>query len=244
MLYSIEPTELLYMTDNSTEFSGSVVFDILTNDDQRKVLVLDKSIFYPQGGGQQYDIGTIETENGKFDVQEVRFIDGIVHHIGKFSKDSIDIGEKVTLKVDEQRRTINSKLQSAGHLIDIALRNVDYKDITPLKGYHFPDGPYVEYVGEVSGENIVEKLQNEVNNLTNAGFDVIVKMSNIEEAQKICYFFPLHIPEGKPIRIVSVWNNEYIPCGGTHVLNISELKGLKIKDVKNKKGNTRVSYTL
>jgi len=244
MLYTNEPTELLYMTDKSTEYIGSKVVDIFANEEGRKVIVLDKTIFYPQGGGQQYDLGTIETENSIFEVQEVRFVEGLVYHIGNFTKGSNNIGERVTSKVNSQRREINSKLQSAGHLIDIALRNIGYKNIVPLKGYHFPDGPYVEYVGEVNGEGIIEKLQNEINKLTDTGYEVIIRMSNIEEAQKVCYFFPSHIPEGKPIRIVSVWNNEYIPCGGTHISNISELIGLTIKDIKSKKGNTRVSYTL
>lgn len=243
MLYSIEPTELLYMMDKSLEFSGSEIVEILTNEDGRNVLILDKTIFYPQGGGQQYDLGIIESGSNIFEVQEVRFIDGYVHHIGNFTKGSMVIGDRVELKVNTQRRELNSKLQSSGHLIDIALRNIGFKDILPLKGYHFPDGPYVEYVGEVSGENIVENLQNEINKLIHFGYEVIIKMSNLDEAKKVCYFFPDHIPEGKPIRIVSVWNNEYIPCGGTHISNISELKGLTIKDVKNKKGNTRVSYT-
>ena len=242
MYYSILPTELLYMTDKSTKFDNSEVVDILTNPDGRKVLVLDQTIFYPQGGGQPYDIGTIETVNGVFEVQEVRFIEGLVHHIGNFTKGAIEVGEKVTSQVDESRRILNCKLHSSGHLIDIALRNVGYKDITPSKGYHFPDGPYVEYLGDITDESIVEKLQKELDRLISVGYEVLTKMSSLEEAKQVCYFLHRYFPEGKPIRIVSIWNNEYIPCGGIHVSNISELKGLTIKEIKSKKGNTRVSY--
>ncbi|HRI05796.1 MAG TPA: alanine--tRNA ligase-related protein [Candidatus Dojkabacteria bacterium] len=236
------PTTLLYMWDTTTSFTGSKVLEKFSSEDSRTVLILDKTIFYPQGGGQQYDQGTIENQNGKFDVQEVRFVEGRVFHIGSFINGNIDINEEVSLNVNPQRRELNSKLQSAGHLIDMALRNIGKTDITPLKGYHFPDGPYVEYIGEISGDNLVTEVQKEIDRMTQTGYEVIVKESNIEEAKQLCYFFPQHIPEGKPIRIVSVWDNQYIPCGGTHVKNVSDLKGLHIREIKSKKGNTRVSY--
>lgn len=244
MLYTAEPTELLYMTNRSFEFSGSEVVDTFKNESGKTVLILDKTIFYPQGGGQSFDIGEIYTQSSVFSVEEVRFVDGLVHHIGTYKNGDIKAGDIVNLKIDPERKTLNSKLQSAGHLIDIALRNAGFKEIIPLKGYHFPDGPYVEYVGEINGENIAEKLQEELNKMINTGYEVVTKLSTLEEAKSCCYFFPPHIPEGKPVRIVAVWNNEFIPCGGTHVSNITELRGLKVKEVKQKKGNTRVSYSI
>ncbi len=232
------------MTDNSTEMPNSKVIDIVENEDGRKTIILDKTIFYPQGGGQPYDIGAIETENSIFEVQEVRFIDGQVFHIGNFTSGNIEVSENVSLKVDSIRRELNSKLHSSGHLIDVALRNIGYNEIVPLKGYHFADGPYVEYVGEIGQENITLKLQTELDKLISEGYEVIVRISSLEEAKEVCYFLPSYIPEGKPIRIVSVWNELFIPCGGTHVKNITELKGLTIKGIKSKKGNTRVSYSI
>jgi Ser-tRNA(Ala) deacylase AlaX len=237
-------TTLLYMTDNSTEYASVKVEKIDKNENGTFTVILDKTIFYPQGGGQPYDQGKILNSSGIFNVAEVRFVEGEVYHIGTFENGAFSAGEEVKLNVDPERRLLNSKLQSAGHLIDMALRNIGYKEITPVKGFHFPEGPYVEYDGEISGENLLQNLQTEIDRMTNSGFEVVIKMSTPTEAKEICYFFPEYIPEGKPIRIVSVWNNEFIPCGGTHVKNISELNGLKIKEIKNKKGNTRVSYTI
>lgn len=232
------------MTSDQAVYEGSVIDNVIDSEDGRKIIILDKTIFYPQGGGQAYDQGEITGDDFLFEVEEVRFIDGLVYHLGKITKGEVKIGSEVTLKIDSNRRDLNSKLQSAGHLIDIALRNIGYKEVIPGKGYHFPDSPYVEYIGQINGEDLADKLHVEIDQLIATGYKVKARLTTIDDAKKVCYFFPEYIPEGKPVRVVSVWNDEYIPCGGTHVKDISELKGLKIRNIKSKKGNTRVSYQI
>ncbi|HQG58126.1 MAG TPA: alanine--tRNA ligase-related protein [Candidatus Dojkabacteria bacterium] len=237
-------TELLYLETLETNYIGAKVVKKFENEIGKTVLILDKTIFYPQGGGQPYDTGIISNSSSTFYVEEVRFIDGEVHHIGKFENEVIDQDMLVDLKIDENRRYLNSKLHTSGHLIDIALRKLGKSSIKPIKGFHFPEGPYVEYLGDVTESLSIENLQDEITKLVKTGYIVQTKLVSMDVAKKECYFFPSYIPEGKPIRIVSVWNNEYIPCGGIHVSNINELKGLTIKEFKFKKGNTRVSYTI
>ena len=120
---TVQPTHLTYMEQSHLSQDTAQVIDVITLEDGRTSLILDKTIFYPQGGGQPYDQGTIKSVAGPgiLDVQETRFKDGFVHHIGTLSEGSIKKGQTVSLHLDEERRSLNSKNHPAGHLIDLAI---------------------------------------------------------------------------------------------------------------------------
>jgi Ser-tRNA(Ala) deacylase AlaX len=241
-------TELKYM-DNQFLYTDETEVVLVDERDGQKVVVVNSTILYPQGGGSPYDQGYISNENGKFRVEEVRFDyeSGDVFHIGNFESGEFKSGEKVTLEVDQERRILNAKLQSAGHLIDMAMRDIGRADMTPDKGFHFPEGPSVEYKGTVDAEqfeNLKQQLQNSLDQMIETGYEVDCQTVGEEKAREMCYLLPSKLPENKPIRVVSVWNDEYMPCGAIHVANISELKGLRITKLKNKKGNLRVGYEI
>ncbi len=244
---NLQSTELLYMKDSYLFEETAKVDATQDHEDGRKIIVLDQTIFYPQGGGQRFDIGKIYTEDVSFDVEEVRFVEGQVLHIGKYEKGEFKIGDEVKLQIDSERRILHSKLQSAGHLIDMAVRHIGYENLVPGKGAHYPEWSEVEYHGEIKPEEIVSvmpKLQLELDNMINQGCEVQIIMSSKEEAEIKCYIMPAQLPDNKPIRIVSVWDDMFMPCGGTHVKNVSDLKGLKITRVKSGKGITKISYSV
>lgn len=208
-------------------------------------MILDQTIFYPQGGGSPYDTGIIKTESGIFRVDAVRFDSGIVYHIGDFEQGIIKENETVTLQIDKERRILNCKLQTAGHLIDEAVRNLGYTQLIPTKGYHFPDGPNVEYEGNLEGVNLDEfqvQLQNEVNKLVKHGFEVKAFFCPKDELEKFCYSVPSKIPEGKPVRVVIVWGEKGIPCGANHVKNICKIEEIMIRKIKVKGKEIKVGY--
>ena len=105
----MQPTKLLYLEDFTLLVYDARVIEVY-NEEKREVVMLDQTIFYPQGGGQPYDQGTIESASEKFLVEEVRFVDGMVKHIGKFESGRFSAGEIVTCNVDPARRTLNSRL--------------------------------------------------------------------------------------------------------------------------------------
>lgn len=213
---------------------------------QRFSIVLDKTIFYPQGGGQPYDTGFISSKNGKFLVQETRFSEGLVNHIGVFETGFFQSGDNVGLSVNGERRLLLSKLHTAGHLLDVSMINLGY-ELPPTKGYHFPDSPYVEYAGEIPVEerkNLCIKLEAELKKMIAEGREIkkfIVE--NEDELKKFCKVVPDYIPKDKPVRIVAVAGYN-CPCGGTHVKNTSELGNIQVTKIKVKGGNVRVSYNL
>lgn len=237
-------TKLIYLEDFSLLNCEAKVTDTFDEDDKH-IVILDQTVFYPQGGGQPYDQGAIESSNAKFKVSEVRFVDGIVRHIGNFESGSFKKYELVKCLVDGQRRSLNSRLHSAGHVVDMAVWQFK-PDWIPAKGFHFPDGPYVEYAGSLDGVDI-EKLKSDVENLCNRfideGRETKLEFMDKEKMKEICHFVPDYIPEGKPGRVV-LFGDSGVPCGGTHVSNISEIKNMTIRKIKNDGGNIRVGYDI
>lgn len=240
-------TVLTYLEDSYLFESTAKVQEVRPSEDELTIIILDQTIFYPQGGGQPYDLGTITAENGKFNVQQVRFTDMQVLHIGAFTEGNFEAGNTVTLRIDEGRRRELSRIHSAGHLVDVAMYNLDFK-FPPTKGYHFPDSPYVEYDGIIEPEEregAKKRLTVELARLVNEAEEVKTKIvSTKEELKPLCEFIPDYLPEGKPIRVVTVAQNFGCPCGGTHVKNLRELGTVTISKIKAKNGKTRISYKL
>lgn len=205
--------------------------------------MLDQTVFYPQGGGQPYDKGVIAWPSGKFLVQEVHFIDGTVKHIGKFESGNFQVGENVSCSVDESRRTLHGCIHSAGHVVDMAVTALNLNWV-PRKGYHFPKGPYVEYAGSLEGLD-KEKLKNNIENLSNKFVNenrqTKLLFMNKEKMKEVCHFVPDYIPEGKPARVV-MYGDFGVPCGGTHVGNLSEIKHMTIRKIKSEGNNIQIAY--
>jgi len=127
-------------------------------------LVLERSIFHPQGGGQASDSGVIEltvpvvTSPLYFQVIFVqKGISGLIDHYGYFrDMEDPSLIETIVpltdiparLKLDAEKRLLHTRIHSAGHALDAAVErcagNYGLK-MVPAKGYHFTDGPYVEY---------------------------------------------------------------------------------------------------
>ncbi len=237
-------THLLYLEDFTLLSSPASVIDIL-EENGKTIVLLDKTIFYPQGGGQPYDKGIIESSSGKFLVEEVRFVDGIVKHIGKFEHGTFKKGDVVTCIVDKERRELNSRLHSAGHVVDMAVAALKY-DWIPGKGYHFADGPYVEYTGTLLVED-KEKIKNAIETAC-AQFVSEGKMTKLlfmdkEEMKKVCRFVPDYLPTNKPSRVV-MYGDFGVPCGGTHVSNVRDIGTIAIRKIRTDGQTVRVSYEI
>lgn len=240
----MEPTKLNYLNDSYQFEDTATLIGQQPYDDGRTNLILDSTIFYPQGGGQPYDTGGIRNEKGVFRVEEVRFSEGIVHHIGRFETGAFEVDQTIHLEIDEARRRQHCKLHSGGHLIDAAVHHLGHK-LIPGKGYHFPDGPYVEYEGTIPEEErevVRVAIENEVNRMIREGYDVKTQLANLEEMKTLCAFVPAYLPRDKPSRVVQVADAPYCPCGGTHVKNINEIQSYTIPKITSKKGVTRVRY--
>ena len=237
-------TQLKYMDHQYLYQDEAQILALNTLEDGRVDLLLNQTIFYPQGGGQPYDQGTIKSGRATFDVQEIRFFEDQVHHIGVFTEGSFDIGETVSLDVNEERRYLNARSHSAGHIIDQAVTNLGY-DWHPTKGCHFPGQCFVEYEGALEdGVEYVSNIEAEVNRMINEGYQTQAKFVEKSELDQICHFVLPDMPTDKPTRVVYIWGDMAVPCGGTHVQNVADIKQISIKKVKARKNLIKVSYEL
>lgn len=236
-------TKLLYLDAfNLLECEAEVVSVFKEND--RDVVTLSQAVFYPQGGGQPYDTGFIESSSGKFLVEEVRFVDEIVKHIGKFENGSFRAGETVKCMVNAERRKLHARIHSAGHLVDKAIAELKLSWI-PGKGYHFPNGPYDEYGGNLEGLDR-EKLKADIEKLCNeyvrkGGKTEVIFMTR-EKMKEVCHYTPdFSEAKGELARVV-VHDGYYMPCGGTPVADLSEIGQIIIRKIKQEGQNIRVGY--
>lgn len=237
-----QPTELTYM-EQPHKMIGESQYLGFEAYEGKQAMILDKTLFYPQGGGQPYDQGEIIAKNGSFKVNEVRFLNGLVHHIGTVEGEFMP-GEVVTSHIDAERRHLNARLHTAGHLIDEAVAELEYP-WQATKGCSFPGQCSVEYEGElVEGVDYTSLIKEKFNAMVATGFETKQMFVPADQLHGICHFVLPTMPKDKPSRIAIVWGEKGIPCGGTHVDNISEVGPITIKKVKAKKGVIKVSYDL
>jgi Ser-tRNA(Ala) deacylase AlaX len=236
-------TKLLLFEDMTLLECESQIISLETVEGQIH-LKLDQSVFYPQGGGQPCDTGSITSEGGIFRVESVRWVDGDIVHMGHIESGNIEVGHSIHCLVDGERRALNTRNHSGGHLIDLGLKRIGVS-LKPGKGYHFPQGPYVEYEGVIEDpEGFMMQLESACNELIAENRQTRVQLMSRDEAAGLCKEFGIHlVPDGKPMRVV-FYGDFGVPCGGTHVNSLSELGTMKILKVKTKKGITKIKYAL
>lgn len=238
-------TILEYLTEMDRVIGDANLIETRVGDDGKLALILDGTIFYPQGGGQVSDTGLIESPGFKFAVESVAYSGGVVLHSGRTLEGGPSIGAKLTLRVNQDRRHYNSCLQSGGHLLLNAMQNAA-PSMVATKGYHFPDGPYVEFKGSITEEDrdiLLSKLQTEVDRLIALDLPITAQFVPPDELHKICKNVPANVPMDKPTRVVTI-DDFSQPCGGTHVRTLGALRGMKVERIRSKKGDTRVSYSI
>jgi Ser-tRNA(Ala) deacylase AlaX len=235
------------MKDFDVVLCTSLVKSVSHTDDNKIDIELDKTCFYPRGGGQDWDSGEITRGNDIFSVEEVRLDEnGVVHHIGSFKRGGLKAGDVVDGKVETNRRSINTRLHSAGHVIDMAIDSLGL-DWVATKGQHYPQLSAIEYEGTLNPEKTEElriSIEKTVNELISKGTDNSLEFMPVEEMHKVVRHVPNNIPKNKPGRVVMYGDNFGIPCGGTHVKNLSQIGNVHIPKLKGKKGVIRVSYTV
>lgn len=237
-------TKLVYMEDFDVVTCEAKV-ERLEEHEGKQVVILDQTCFYAKGGGQDFDLGTIESSNATFTVESVFFVDGEVKHIGEYSKGSFNIRDSVSCKVDEDRRRLNTRIHSAGHTLDMAVRELGWKWI-PGKGAHYPHMAFVEYSGDFDSEQkqqLIGELQAKIDGLLAKGSTNLIKFMTPEDMKATGAFVPDNLPKGKPTRAV-FYDDFAVPCGGTHVKDIADIGKITITNMKRKDGNIRVSYAV
>lgn len=235
-------TKLLYLEDMQ-QLGCTAYVEGIEEKDGKTIVYLDQTVFYPQGGGQPYDTGTISSPDTTFTVEEVRFVEGRVLHIGHFNGHPFMQGEDVECKVDKDRRELNTRMHSGGHVLDMAVNELGY-NWTPGKGYHFPQGAYVGYTGDLGDETkeaVVEKLTQKIAEILGHDIKTEIRFVDKDEMAKLCRHVPEYLPKDKPSRVV-LYGDFGVPCGGTHVAALKDIGHETVRKIKTQAGTIRISY--
>ncbi len=215
-------TELIYLQDSNVFETAATI--VGRGSDYRGVyLILDRTPFYPQGGGQPADQGTIRLEGELKKVTDVRKVEGeIRHYLEEYLS---NFSSEVELVVDRDRRLLNTRYHTAGHLV-AAIAEKFSSQIKATKGHQFPGEAYIEFAGMLEDEkSFKEELQALVNEITKTTTTV-------------------EVLEGKPLRKCQIMGFPPVPCGGTHVRDLSQIGPVTIKKCRSKKSKTKISYDL
>lgn len=215
-------------------------------DNRGYYIILDKTLFYSQGGGQPADQGScmIKETPYSLEVQDVRNHEGgMRHYYGAASLPFSLKGTSVELAVNESLRVTHSRYHTAGHLIADVLEN-EYPFLKPYKGHHFPGEAYVAFKEKdqsvVAAEDVQTLLDSKIQE------DRMVETKDLEESLKedILKELPYTLPEGKPLRVCHIEGFRPVPCGGTHVTSLKKLGQVRVKKCNSKKGTLKVSYEM
>ncbi|KAI2614895.1 ThrRS/AlaRS common domain-containing protein [Hypoxylon sp. NC1633] len=222
------------------------------------VVVTEKTIFHPQGGGQPSDVGTMESPGGaRFDVSMVRMSainDGEVLHFGKFSSAELIFkpGESVNQTINVEKRQLYSRYHTAGHVLGAAVRHLLEKEIAnfdELKASHFPDSAACEFQGLIEGK-WKDDIQTRLDEYVSKNMPVEIDWWDEDDfrANGLERLIPdrkvMGMTDDEKFRVVKIVGAETYPCGGTHVDSTQMCGKTNVKKISRAKGTSRVSYVL
>ena len=232
--------------DDTYRFTSKGQILRIANDGQEYYAVTDRTIFYPQGGGQPADRGFLLIQGTSLAVKSVRFAEGEVRHFADASGITGSKDGEIIFNVDPEARILHAKLHTAGHLIANLVES-QIPDAFAIKGFHFPDGPYVEFQEPASGwEDLTdcEQWNDKIHEAVGLDFPTTASVTNLDELVKLGARIPANLPDNKPIRVVRIGNYLPIACGGTHVKSLAELGVVRVTKIQKKSGHIRFSYRL
>ena len=210
-------------------------------------MFLNQTLFYPMGGGQDWDQGIIKSNGKEINVLEVKGREKISHLVEP--NHNLEIGQTIEAKIDWDRRYRHMKMHTAQHLVSALA--YELFDGTKTVGNQLKyDKSRIDFNPINFDEEMISKLVNETNYLIENGAELNVKMMTRDEINEIMpperTNMNLIPPNVEELRVVIIGDNlDLCPCAGTHVQNISEIGGIQFLNKKSKgKGTQRFSYTL
>ena len=207
--------------------------DAIATDEQAKedvLVVLDKTPFYAEMGGQVADHGVLTSADCSLRVLDVKKTPkGYYVHTCVLESGIVKVGDHLTAKVDKEYRMAVCRNHTATHLLQAALREVLGDHVHQAGSYQDGEITHFDFThfSAVTAEELarVEKI---VNDRIFDAMDVTVKEMPIDEAKKLGAMALFGEKYGKVVRVVDIegWSTEF--CGGTHVRNTAQIGCFKI----------------
>jgi alanyl-tRNA synthetase len=250
---SVASNTKLPATDDSPKYKGdrctSKISGWITSDgnfissgklnasDGEVGLILEKTCFYAEAGGQVGDIGRIENDNGVFEVENTEKIGDCIIHRGKISSGNLAAGRKVEAIVHEDRRA-TMKNHTATHLLQWALQQTLGKSVAQQGSLVCPEYLRFDFTCQKAlTDEQIKKVEDLVREKIAADAPVTCSVLPREHAQKLGAMALFGEKYGSEVRVVAIgvvdenliaeaFSKEF--CGGTHVDRLGSIGGFKI----------------
>ena len=229
----VPETEFVGYSSTTVE-SAKVVALVVENEQAEElmpgveaIVVLDKTPFYAEMGGQVADHGVITAPNGgKFQVTDVQKNKGGKYmHYGKMTGGVLKLGDAVSASIDVKRRKAVMRAHSATHLLDKALRTVLGDHVHQAGSLVEPDRLRFDFThfSAMTAEEL-GKVSAMVNEAVLEGYDIHTDVLPIEEAKKRGAIALFGEKYGDTVRVVDMGNGYSVEfCGGTHLDNTAKV---------------------
>ena len=233
LLEGITATQFLGYTEDTAE--AKVVAIIADGEKVDSVsegectLILDKTVFYGEGGGQVGDTGNITMGDTCLTVTDTKKANGIYLHECTVKNGIVSVGDKVSLAVDAERRNAIRRNHSACHLLQAALRQV-------LGSHVEQAGSYVDekrvrfdfsHLSAMTPEEISE-VETRVNRAILLAEECSTTVTDVDSARKMGAMALFGEKYGDKVRVVSIGSGSMELCGGTHVNNTGAIGLFKV----------------
>ena len=207
--------------------------DAIATDEEAKdgvLVVLDKTPFYAEMGGQAADHGMLTSADCSLRVLDVKKTPkGYYVHTCVLESGIVKVGDHLTAQVDKEYRMAIARNHTATHLLQAALREVLGDHVHQAGSYQDAEITHFDFThfSAVTPEELA-RVQKIVNDKIYESMNVTVREMPIEEAKKLGAMALFGEKYGKVVRVVDIegWSTEF--CGGTHVKNTAQIGGFKI----------------
>ncbi|MFC6863537.1 alanine--tRNA ligase [Halomicroarcula sp. GCM10025817] len=226
-IVELPETDRLYYDDQQrTEFEA-VVLEVFDREDGDFDVVLDQTMFYPEGGGQPPDHGTLSTDDVTGEVTDVQRYDGVIVHTCDADPGK---GEFVRGQLDAQRRKSLMQHHTATHIVIHSARQVLGEHVRQAGAQKGVDSSRIDvsHYASVTREQVKE-IERLANDLVQDNVSVSQQWPDRNEAEEK-HGFDLYqggIPAGEQIRLIQV-ADDIQACGGTHVARTGDIGTIKV----------------
>ena len=238
-------SEKLYMESIDACYLRGFSATVIAADETS--VTLDKTLFYPLGGGQNWDTGTLSWSGGELNVTEVRGRSEVQHFIGE--DHGLEIGETVEGEIGWERRHAHMRMHPAQHLVSGIVYEM-YGGARTVGNQIHANRSRIDFNPVKFTDEMIEELFHKANEMVDTNMAVTDCIMTRAEINAIMPpertnmdLLPISV---KQLRVIKIGDNvDLCPCAGTHIRALGEIGDLEFIGRKNKgKGTTRVSYTL
>ncbi|MGB0463223.1 MAG: alanyl-tRNA editing protein [Candidatus Poseidoniaceae archaeon] len=238
-------TTKLYLDNIEAAYNTKFAAKVISIDGNK--IGLDRTLFYPIGGGQNWDTGRIITSNEELQVSEVRGRNLVEHHVN--TDHNLTVGDEIIGEIDWDRRYSHMRMHTAQHLMS----GLAYElfDGTRTVGNQINvSHSRIDFNPISFDESMMKELSDSANQYIRESTKVYESIMTREEINSIMPEDRTNmdlLPKSvKDLRVITIGNEfDLCPCAGTHVANLSEIGDITIVSKKSKgKGTQRIKYEL